>query len=314
MDTLFLKDLLVYTILIGVVLYITYVYNIWGVSKGNTRAKGDTKRDKNLIKERNRMLWWLNKFEYIGENLGIPPKDTVLQDYDYKISRIKWILKPLNRNIKAIELIGIMKAIKFFSVAIAVLGLIATGNAIFSLFFLGLGVNLMFMGYASATINDSDIDIEAEFPSLYLILCSKLYKGAYSRLSPTLDEYLKTLDSMYGENSHQAIKEFVLDMRKNIEIYGDDSMAINKLREKYRSAMIINFCNLAVQSLSGVDNKDKLIAFKLELEQKQLKAMEKRAKHLVDKGRRAIWVVYIILAQFVVLSWIAKLGGSGMIK
>lgn len=314
MSNLFLKDLLVYTILIGVVLYVTYIYNIWGTGKGNTKAKDDTKKDRQKIKKRNRLIYWLNKFEYVGNNIGLTPRDSVIQDYEYKLSRINWNLKDLNRTLKPMELIGIMKVIKFVSVAIAVLGLIATGIPIFALFFLGLCVNMVFSGYASACINDTDIDIEAEFPSLYLILCTQLYRGAYSRLSPTLDEYLKSLDSMYGEKSHKAIKEFVLDMRKNIEIYGDDSMAINKLREKYRSAMVINFCNLAVQSLSGVDNKDKLIAFKLELEGKQLKAMEKRANHLVAKGRRAIWVVYIILAQFVVLSWIAKLGGSGMLN
>ena len=105
-----------------------------------------------------------------------------------------------------------------------------------------------------------------------------------------------------------------MDLRNNIEIYGDDSMAVRQLREKYRGAMVVNFCNLAVQALSGVDNKDKLTAFKSELSQRQLEAMKLEAQKRIEKGQRVIMLVFIILAEFVVLSWMAKLGGSfGMI-
>ena len=40
--------------------------------------------------------------------------------------------------------------------------------------------------------------------------------------------------------------------------------------------------------------------------------MKLRAKKLVDKGRRSIFVIYIILGEFVVLSWLAKLGTMRM--
>lgn len=309
MGNLWFKDFLVYSIIIFVVAYVTYVYNYWGTGKGNDKAKGDTKKAKKVLKKRNKTIKRLNTFEYIGKNIGFEPKHSKLKDYEYRLARMGKEIKVLNRSISNLELIGLMKLIKFIGCALGVLGWILTGSKLFILCFLSLGVENLFLWRSSNHITDEDLDIETEFPSLYLLLCTQLYNGAYSRLTPTLDNYLKSLDSMYGNTSHRAIKTFVLDMRKNIEIYGDDSMSVNKLREKYRSAMVINFCNLAVQSLSGVDNKDKLISFKVELQSKQLKAMEEVAERRLAKGRRAIWVVYLILGQFVALSWVSKLGG-----
>lgn len=314
MNTLFMKDILIYLLLLVFILYMTYVYDIWGIGKGNNKAKKDTKDDKKKIKKRNRTIYLMQKAEYIGDYIGFPVKSALLEEYDYRIGRMDLRLKTLGRHIKAIELLGIIKAIKFISFGLGLILFVLTWSPICFIFFAGCLVDTLFMAVSTAHINDEDIDIEAEFPNLYVTLCTQLYKGSYTRLSPTLDDYLKSLEFMHGDNSYKAIRRFVLEMRKNIEIYGDDSMAINKLRTKYRSAMVINFCNLAVQSLGGVDNKDKLIAFKIELQQKKIEAMKKRANRLVEKGRRAIWVVYAILAQFVVLSWIAKLGGSGIIK
>ena len=143
-----------------------------------------------------------------------------------------------------------------------------------------------------------------------MLLYSRLVRGTQTRLAPTLDDYIKSIDAVYGEESHKAMRNFVMDLRKNIEIYGDDSMAVHKMRDTYRSAMLVNFFNLAIQSLRGVDNKDKLLAFKMELSQKKLDAMTEAANALVAKGQKAVMLIFIILAQFVVLSWVAKAGLS----
>jgi hypothetical protein len=74
--------------------------------------------------------------------------------------------------------------------------------------------------------------------------------------------------------------------------------------------MLVNFFNLAVQSLRGVDNKDKLLAFKMELSQKKLDLMTKKAEAMVAKGQKAVMLIFIILGQFIVLSWVAKAGLS----
>ena len=129
-------------------------------------------------------------------------------------------------------------------------------------------------------------------------------------VNKTLDEYIKSLEVIYGDKSHSAMKKFVLELRKNIEIYGDDSIAVHKMRETYKSAMLVNFFNLAIQSLRGVDNKDKLLAFRMELSQKKLDAMTVKANKMVEKGQKAVMLIFLILAQFIVLSWIAKAGLS----
>ena len=101
-----------------------------------------------------------------------------------------------------------------------------------------------------------------------------------------------------------------MDLRNNIELYGDDSIAVSHLRQKYSSVMVVNFCNLATQALRGVDNRDKLLGFKLELQTLQNQYMEERADKMVRQGQRAIFAIYIILAQFVLISWYAKFAGS----
>ena len=138
-------------------------------------------------------------------------------------------------------------------------------------------------------------------------------RGTEVRLGPTLQTYLQTLEAIDTTEETEAIKQFVQDLYYNIEVYGADSKAVAMIREKYHSATVINFCNLAIQSLNGVDNKDKLIAFKIELTQKDLMLMTERANKAVEKGSRAIVSIYFILFQFVVLSWAAKLGSNNAI-
>ena len=115
---------------------------------------------------------------------------------------------------------------------------------------------------------------------------------------------------MYGQGGNPSMEKFVTQFRNNIEVYGDDCIAVKKLREVYRSSMIVNFCNLAVQALNNVDNSDKLLAFKIELSQKRMEQMTAEAKKRVAKGQRMIYLIFIILGQFIVLSWVAKMGGS----
>ena len=216
----------------------------------------------------------------------------------------------IDRNITTYELLGIFKIFKFVCCFLAVFLFVLTYNPIFLVLFAGLFINKIFEYAMEFKIIEEDTEIEEDFPDLYLLLYSRLIRGTSMRLAPTLDEYLNSIDVIYGENSHKSMRNFVLDLRKNIEIYGDDSIAIHKMREVYKSAMVVNFFNLAVQSLRGVDNKDKLLAFKMELSQKKLDQMTKKANALVAKGQKAVMLIFIILGQFIVLSWIAKAGLS----
>lgn len=311
MSTLFLKDLLVYAVLLAFVLYITRINNMWGVRKGVTKAKVDIKKEKDLLAKRNMLIKLLNHCKFVAENVGFKPSEEIIIDYKYKIDRLRLKLKLLDRNIKPIELVGALKTIKYVGLFIGTVGLIASGSILFTLAFLTLTFPTLFKYYAEMMIADEDVEIEQDFPDLYLLLYSRLVRGAYTRLSPTLEDFISSIDIMHNDSSHKALRNFVLDLRNNIEIYGDDSIAIYKMRETYKSAMIINFCNLAVQAMSGVNNSDKLLAFKVELAQKRMEGMKKRAELLVEKGQRAVMAIFLILFQFVALSWYAKLGGNG---
>lgn len=313
MSTLFLRDLIVYGILLAFILYVTKQNNLWGNGRGTSKTKVDVKKSKRETKIRNIIIWALKKLENIGNNFGFAPNERKLERYKFNISRGRLKIVLLDRNIAPIELTGCFKLIKFIGVFISVLLYLITNNVLLLIGLIVLGIEYGFNSYIEASIVAEDQEIEEDFPDLFLLLYSRLLKGAQVRLAPTLDEYLKSIDVIHGEESHKAMRNFVQDLRNNIEIYGDDSMAIHRMRDMYKSAMLVNFFNLAIQSLRGVDNKDKLLAFKIELSQKRIQAMTDNANKLVEKGQRVIWVIFIILGQFIVLSWVAKAGGASIL-
>jgi hypothetical protein len=281
---------------------------MWGVSKGTKKAKEDVRLEKSMLKRRKKTLTFLARCEWVSKNIGLSLSEYKQADYRYKIDRLRWNIKILNRNIKPTELTGIIKMLQLGGSFIGVMGFVMTNSLFFGVFILFTLAPLVFHLYASSVIEDEDAKLERDFPDLFIILYSRLTQGSKVRLAPTLKDYLISLDVVgTGDTTNKAIKNFVLDLRNNIEIYGDDGMAVMKLRDKYTSVMIVNFSNLAVQALNGVDNKDKLLAFKIELNHKRIEQMKARADKIVARGSKAIWFVYIILFQFIVLSWIAKL-------
>lgn len=314
MSTLFLRDIIVYGILLAFILYVTKQNNLWGNARGTSKTKVDVRKFKSDAKKRNLLIGMLKKVELAGHNLGFEPSEMRLNKYKYNISRGRLKIKILDRNISAIELIGLFKIMKFMGVFLSILLFIITHNVLVFIGLLVLCIEFIFNSYIEAVIVAEDQEIEEDFPDLFLLLYSRLLKGAQVRLAPTLDEYLKSIDVIHGEESHKAMRNFVQDLRNNIEIYGDDSMAIHRMRDMYKSAMLVNFFNLAIQSLRGVNNSDKLLSFKIELSQKRIQAMTEKARKLVEKGQKVIWAIFIILGQFIVLSWVAKTGGTAVFR
>lgn len=312
MNTLFFRDLIVYGVLVFFVLFITKQNNMWGTKKGTSNTKIEVKKDKDYTKRRNVSLWCLNKCDSVCKNFGFYPSAEKIEKYKFNINRVRVIAPYTDRVFTPTELLGLFKIVKFLCCFIAIFFTVITNNKIFLIFLVGLGINYVFEIIMETLIMAEDAEIEQDFPDLYMILYSRLMRGTSIRLAPTLDDYLKSIDVVYGEESHKAMRKFVMELRKNIEIYGDDSMAVHKMRDTYRSAMLVNFFNLAIQSLRGVDNRDKLLAFKMELSQKKLEAMTAKANALVAKGQKAVMLIFIILGQFIVLSWVAKAGLSFM--
>lgn len=297
--------------LIACVLFTIWIldkYRIIGGDIGTSRAKKDKQAYEDIKWEINFKTWWLSVFEWFAMNVGggVSKKDEF--EWKYRIMRLFSDIKHLNRKIKPVELVGIIRLVSFLLILIGAF-FIVWGKML-------VGVILMVICAALAPalrmlfdmlIDDMDKELEKDFPSLYLLLYTRLLKGVKARLAPTLTDYMRSMDALYSPNEHKQIREFAMEMRNNIEIYSDESLAISELKHKYHSAMILNFINLAVQSLKGVSNRDTLISFKTDLANREEQQMTAEANRRAEKAKFAINAIFIILFEFIIISISSKM-------
>lgn len=286
-------------------------YNILGKRKGRAKTKKEVDREKEIAQQRNLYLHLLSFFERFCDGFGFKVNEVKIEKYKFLIGRLNITLPYIERNLRPKELIGFFKFVKFLSCFLAIVLFLLTNNKLCLILLALFFIDIFFEATMEGSIADEDKEIEEDFPDLFLLLYSRLIKGTNTRLAPVLDDYIRSIDTIDGDKSHMAIRKLVMTLRKNIELYGDDSLAIHNMRGIYRSAMVVNFMNLAVQSLKGVDNREKLLAFKMELSQKKLESMKEKAEKMVIKGQRVILLIYVILGEFVILSWVAKIGLTG---
>lgn len=279
--------------------------------KGTKQSRVSSQAQKDKVFDRKVVFAICNFVEKVEENFGFPTSSQKLQTYDHYISRLNLVPPLLGRALTSVELAGGLKCIRVFLLVIGgVLG-IAVSKGWFFLFVLGLVASPVFEIVVTTVISSWDAEIEKDFPRFFELMYSRLLRGAHVRLAPSLDEYARLLDSMYAETEHVPMRRFVSDFRMAIELYGDESIAIRHLRLSYSSATVVNFFNVALQSLRGADSRDKLLSLKLELSRRQVEALEKEGKKRQERGQRMCMLLYIILAQFIVLTWLSKLGVLG---
>jgi len=293
-------------ILLGYLVYYVLVsQNIIGAGKSVKVAKKEVKKDKVSIKRRLYVTKLLGVLSWFYDNIGFGVSESRKLDLEYKIYRLRLKVSTLNRDVSYKELYGLIKVFQMVGLFGLVMGIIRQ-----DVIWLSLGVFLLtaylFDIYALFKINKEDEELERDFPDLFLLLYSRLLKGSKVRLSPALKDYLRSIDNISANEEKKAIRNFVVDLQNNIELYGDDSIALSKIRDKYRSVLVINFCNLAMQALSGVDNKDKLLSFKIELTNRRIEVLRDKMDKTVKKGEIAVNAIYLILFQFILLSWLAK--------
>ena len=155
-------------------------------------------------------------------------------------------------------------------------------------------------------IQDEDEIIDNYFIDIYLLLFSKLRQGSRARLQTTLENYINTLEGQALTKENEVMLKFARYFLNLLAMY-EDHQAVPKLRDIYHSATIINFCNIASQSLQGVDNFDNLMTFKLQLVDRKTVIMRKRQQQILASGERSIYAIWIILFIFVVVGWYSKL-------
>lgn len=161
------------------------------------------------------------------------------------------------------------------------------------------------VGYRGRIADEDDI-IDNYFIDIYLLLYSKLRQGSRARLQGTIENYIDTLKSSKQTEESRVMMKFARHFLNLLALY-EDHVAVPKLREDYHSATIINFCNVATQSLNGVENFDNLLTFKMQLVERRTNLMRERQQKILRQGERSIYLIWIILFIFIAVGWYSKL-------
>lgn len=235
---------------------------------------------------------------------GILMSDNCYENHQYFIQRLELRSEPLNRLLTPEEVRGrraFPLLLSFLTIPIAfffppiLIVVIAAFINIFS-----------YQTVYRMQIADEDEIIENYFIDLYLLLYSKLRQGSRARLQGTVENYIDTLESSKSTVESKVMLKFSKYFLNLLAIY-EDHVAVPHLRDNYRSATIINFCNVATQALNGVENYDNLLTFKMQLTERKTNLMRKRQQQILAKGERSIFAIWIILFIFIVVGWWSKL-------
>lgn len=197
-----------------------------------------------------------------------------------------------------------------FACSIVVIPLAIFKPVLFMIPFLAFAYFVTYELKLDAKIRDEDAIIDDYFIELYLMMYSKLKQGSRARLQGTVENYIDTLQSAVSTEVRDTMLKLGKCLLNLLSLY-EDHVAVPMLKEIYHSATIINFCNVASQSLNGIENFDNLLTFKMQLVERKTEMMRKRSKAIVRKGEMSIYAIYIILVSFVLIGWYSKLP-SGM--
>lgn len=308
-----LKDYLVFGAMIVIVIWVSHQAHLWGANKGSVNA-WYARVSQNMYSWRYKLVhWFLGQFSYFSESFGVKLKPHVARDYTRYAIRLNLKIKSLDREIKPHELDGLFKFLGIVGV-FATLGCFLLTRSPFSLGFLLLCFSRKIsIAVMTIAIYDEDVELENDFHDFYLMLYSRLLLGTQANLASPLDDYLESITAIYGEKGKErAIYKFASRLRNNISVYVSDSVAIRNLRDLYTSARVVNFIGLVTQSLTGIDNKDKLQSLNIELNNQHINTVTLLSEKAEMKGNVAIKLVYIILFEFVLLSIASKIDLSSL--
>lgn len=299
--------LLVVLATIYIVWFILRLFGVFEISRSSKVAVDNFKSAKKL--ERKRKIDQ-NKLKFYSEVTkmfrGLLMSTVIDDTHRYYISRLDIRSVPLNRLYTPEEVRG-----KYAFPFIASLLLIPLGVV----FPLCWGIIIfcfarfaMYQTVFQAKIRDEDEIIDNYFIDLYLVLYPKLKQGSRARLQKSVQNYIDTLDIQ----TDTKVKDIMMKLSRyllNLLAMYEDHKAVPKLKEAYRSATIINFCNVASQSLNGIENWDNLLTFRMQLVTRKKDLMIKRSDKILKSGERAIYAIWVILFIFVVVGWYSKIAG-----
>ena len=251
--------------------------------------------------ETTKLQWYARTTEIFR---GILMSDVLYENHRYYIERCNIVSEPLNRKYTPEELRGSYALPLFLSLIFIPASLFQPLLLVIPIFCF-----IRFSSYQTAfkaKIRDEDDIIDDYFLDLYLLLYSQLRQGSRARLQGTVEQYISTLESQSDTEIKETMLKLARYMLNLLSLY-EDHVAIPKLRDTYRSATIINFCNVATQSLNGIDNFDNLLTFKMQLVQRKTEVMRKRQEKILAQGRASLMAIWIILFIFIGVGWYSKM-------
>lgn len=281
------------------------LYGVFEFSKKNSKVISIIEEDRKHNKSRKREIKKLAFYAQITETFrGIIMNAVTYENHQYFIQRLDIRSEVLNRQLTPEEVRG-----KYFLPVI--LGIICLPLGLFfPLLFLAPIAALicwsMYQTIYRQRIHDEDLIIDDWFIDMYLLMYSQLRRGSRARLQNVVESYINSTETQQDRRVKDVMLKLAHYLLNLLSLY-EDHVAVPKLKDIYRSATIINFCNVASQALNGIDNADNLLTFKMSLTERKLTMMRKRSEKMIARGERSIYLIYVILFIFIAVGWYSKL-------
>lgn len=284
-------------------------FGVFEIAKDTQKVASDISSSKKSVKkrefEKSKLAFYTG---LVNTFRGLLMSDIQYEKHTYYINRLELRSNILGRLLTPEEVRGSKFAP--FACSIVVIPLAIFKPVLFMIPFLAFAYFVTYELKLDAKIRDEDAIIDDYFIELYLMMYSKLKQGSRARLQGTVENYIDTLQSAVSSEVRDTMLKLGKCLLNLLSLY-EDHVAVPMLKEIYHSATIINFCNVASQSLNGIENFDNLLTFKMQLVERKTEMMRKRSKAIVRKGEMSIYAIYIILVSFVLIGWYSKLP-SGM--
>ena len=287
------------------VFFILQIFGVFEIMLTSQKVVSEIKSNRKIANQRKREKTKLQVYSTVTNMFrGILMSELQYEKHNYWIQRLEIRSDKLDRLYTPEELRGKYVAPILFSavlIPLAFINILALAPLVFFI--------VKFILYPityNTKIRDEDEIIDNYFIDLYLLLYSKLRQGSRARLQGTVENYIDTLqdtNTVEVKNVMLKLARYLLNL---LSLY-EDHVAVPKLKEIFHSATIINFCNVATQSLNGVENFDNLLTFKMQLVERKTELMRERSQAIVRKGEMSIYAIYIILFIFIIIGWYSKL-------
>lgn len=291
---------------VGIVVFnILWTFDVFSSSRGAAGSQKDFDKEKKNRKRRDRekaKLELYSSFTDMFKGLVLP--DSLRNEHQFIIDRLEIRSTILNRFYTPEELCGRYLIWLFTAVVMIPLGLFANIFWAFGIVF--AAVYFMYMPWYRMKIAAEDRIIEVYFIDMYLLMYSKLKMHSKGRLHDVVKSYIATLEVSSNIEMRDVMMRLAQFLQNNLSMYTDD-VAVMKLRDRYHSPVVTNFCNYASQALQGIQNDEVLFSFRVDLVQKKVQNMEQKSRKMRERGSRAIYLIYIILFIFIAVGWYSKL-------